>query len=166
MWSLFCFRYFTALTNGDPLPVKKRLEAGGLGFSIGLLEILYHQIPGNQRVTIVEITKKWDDLGLPADVLHEIIVAGGFAQELEFSKFFAVAASHLGGGVSVGIFAIVCHVVSHQGISVQYHTLSVSSLILRTPQHWLILYPHNYSSVFWIWCLFWLSKNIQNNPYI
>ena len=108
------------------------MEAGGLGFSIGLLEILYHQIPGNQRVTIVEITKKWDDLGLPADVLHEIIVAGGFAQELEFSKFFAVAASHLGGGVSVGIFAIVCYVVSHQGTT--KCTISYTLCVFANPQ--------------------------------
>jgi len=97
---LFCCRYFTALTNGDPLPIKKRLEPGSLGLTTGLLEVLYQQMKGKQRVTLNDISKKWNDLGLPQDVLNEITTVGGFAQELEFMKFFAVAASHLGGGVS------------------------------------------------------------------
>ena len=93
------FSYFSALTNGEPLPVKKRLEQGGPGLSPGLLEILHQQLKDKPTVTLTVISKKWADLGLPKSVLAEITTAGGFAEELEFKKFFAVAASHLGGGV-------------------------------------------------------------------
>ena len=95
------FRYFTALANGDPLPVKRQFEQGGLGLTIGLLDVLYQQLKDKQNVSLLLVEKKWTELGLPKNTLNEIVTAGGFVQELDFMKFFAVASSHLGGGVSV-----------------------------------------------------------------
>lgn len=105
--------YFSALTNGEPLPIKKRLEPGSFGLTTGLLEVLYQQLKGKTVVTLTDISKKWGDLGLPQDVLNEITAVGGFAQELEFMKFFAVAASHLGGNNIADAMKIICSILTN-----------------------------------------------------
>ena len=105
----FC-SYFSALTNGEPLPIKKRLEPAAMGLSPGLLEVLYQQLKNKDMIGYQEMAKKWFDLGLPKETMGEIMKAGGFAQEFEFAKFFAVAASHLGGRVSTLMFVHVLEI--------------------------------------------------------
>ena len=66
----------------------------------GLLDVLHQQLKDKAIVTLSILQKKWAELGLPKQQLNEIVQAGGFPEEMDFTKFFAVACSHLGGGVS------------------------------------------------------------------
>ncbi|CAK8674050.1 ropporin-1-like protein [Clavelina lepadiformis] len=104
--------YFNALANGEPLPVKRRLEPGATGLTPGLLDVLHQQLKDKSIVALDFLTKKWTDLGLPKEQLSEIIRAGSFAEEVEFDKFFAVACSHLGGGSISDAMRIVCQILT------------------------------------------------------
>lgn len=106
LFLIHLFRYFTALASGNPLPVKRRLEPGATGLSPGLLDVLHQQLKDTEGCSLDLITKKWNELGLPKQQLSEIVQVGSFVEDVEFIKFFAVASSHLGGGVSDFMFCI------------------------------------------------------------
>ena len=56
--------YFTSLANGDPLPVKRRLEAYvGNGLTVGNLEVLVqqHKELADKTVAKSSIQSKWGE---------------------------------------------------------------------------------------------------------
>ena len=70
--------YFTALANGQTLPVKKRLEPPSEknGITAGLLEMMLRQVDqeeggggcsesGGDDIETKKVLKMWGDIGLP-----------------------------------------------------------------------------------------------------
>nr|CAB3265669.1 ropporin-1-like protein [Phallusia mammillata] len=104
--------YFSALSNGEPLPVKRRLEPGATGLTPGLLDVMHQQLKEKTVVTLGLLQKKWAELGLPKQQLSEICQAGSFPDEVEFIKFFAVSCSHLGGGNITEAMRIICQILT------------------------------------------------------
>lgn len=104
--------YFNALSRGEALPVKRRLEPGATGLTIGLLDVLYQQLKERVMLTSEVLEQKWKELGLPKEQLQEIISAGNFVDEMEIMKFFAVACSHLGGKSVPQAMRIVCQILT------------------------------------------------------
>lgn len=103
--------YFTSLANGDPLPVKRRLEAYvGNGLTVGNLEVLVqqHKELTDKTVAKSSIQSKWADLGLPKDQLKEILTSGNFGESFNFDYFTGVACLHLGGSQITEALKLLC----------------------------------------------------------
>ncbi|XP_061445129.1 ropporin-1-like protein isoform X2 [Rhineura floridana] len=101
-WS---YGYFYALSNGEPLPVKDRVEMpvatqkNDTGLTPGLLKILHKQLSEKGTVDIAELQKKWKNLCLPMQQLHNLLRLDEFVEGVEWIKFFALACSALGGSL-------------------------------------------------------------------
>jgi hypothetical protein len=110
-WSV---AYFTALANGDPLPVKRKLEPGAEGLSVGLLDVLHQQLKGTNPCSLAFVEKKWMELGLLKKHLSEIVRVGSFSEDVEINKFLAVAAfsSNLSGGNITDALNIMCRILT------------------------------------------------------
>ncbi|KAF4790156.1 Ropporin-1-like protein [Turdus rufiventris] len=95
-------RYFSALSKGEPLPVKERLEMPlavenkDAGLTPGLLKVLHKQLSSKGTVTIAELREKWKHLGLPEEQLGAILQLDSFGEEVEWMKFLALGCSVLG----------------------------------------------------------------------
>ncbi|XP_032937975.1 ropporin-1-like protein [Catharus ustulatus] len=94
--------YFSALSKGEPLPVKERLEMPlavekkDAGLTPGLLKVLHKQLSSKGTVTIAELREKWKHLGLPEEQLGAILQLDNFGEEVEWMKFLALGCSVLG----------------------------------------------------------------------
>lgn len=94
--------YFSALSKGEPLPVKERLEMPlaiekkDAGLTPGLLKVLHKQLSSKGMVTIAELREKWKHLGLPEEQLGAILQLDNFGEEVEWMKFLALGCSVLG----------------------------------------------------------------------
>ncbi|XP_009999656.1 PREDICTED: ropporin-1-like protein [Chaetura pelagica] len=94
--------YFSALSKGEPLPVKERFEMplpteeteGGL--TPGLLKILHKQFSPQGMVNVAELKEKWKHLCLPEEQLNTILQLGNFGEEAEWMKILALGCSVLG----------------------------------------------------------------------
>ncbi|XP_053253146.1 ropporin-1-like protein [Podarcis raffonei] len=101
-WS---YAYFYALSNGEPLPVKDRLERpvatqkNDTGLTPGLLKILHKQLSEKETVEISDLQRKWKNLCLPMEQLRNLLRLDNFAEGVEWMKFFALACSALGGSL-------------------------------------------------------------------
>jgi len=107
--------YFSSLANGDPLPVKRRLEpVVGTGLTVGNLDVLVQQHKGldDKRVTKESIQNKWADLGLPMQQLDEILQAGNFDDEFNFDFFTGVACLNLGGSQISEALRLLCQLLT------------------------------------------------------
>jgi len=104
--------YFTALANGETLPVKRRLEAQGSGLTAGMLEMIISQFKGKDEVDVKMIEKRWKDIGLPMEQLREILTAGSFEDSVNLSHFTAIGANYLGGGNMTEAMRTICHVLT------------------------------------------------------
>lgn len=97
--------YFSALSRGEPLPVKERVEMPvatqktDTGLTPGLLKILHKQLSSYQYVQLNELEQKWKDLCLPMEQLRSILALDNFGMEVEWIKFFALGCSTLGGSI-------------------------------------------------------------------
>ncbi|XP_060756807.1 ropporin-1-like protein [Neoarius graeffei] len=97
--------YFTALSEGEPLPVKDRLEIAGKtqktdnGLSPGLLKVLHKQLSSKKTVAIEELEQKWKSLCLPAEQLDTLLSLGDFSIDVDWMQFFALGCSALGGTI-------------------------------------------------------------------
>ncbi|XP_066062084.1 ropporin-1-like protein [Chamaea fasciata] len=97
--------YFSALSKGEPLPVKERIEMSlaaekeDAGLTPGLLKVLHKQLSSKGTVTIEELREKWKDLGLPEEQLEAILQLDSFEEEVEWMKFLALGCSVLGGSI-------------------------------------------------------------------
>ncbi|XP_041267737.1 ropporin-1-like protein [Onychostruthus taczanowskii] len=97
--------YFSALSKGEPLPVKERLEVPlttgkkDAGLTPGLLKVLHKQLSSKGTVTIAELREKWKHLGLPEEQLEAILQLDSFGKQVEWMKFLALGCSMLGGSL-------------------------------------------------------------------
>ncbi|XP_054141171.1 ropporin-1-like protein [Melozone crissalis] len=97
--------YFSALSKGEPLPVKERLEMPlatekkDAGLTPGLLKVLHKQLSSKGMVAIAELREKWKHLGLPEEQLEAILQLDSFGEEVEWMKFLALGCSVLGGSL-------------------------------------------------------------------
>uniref|UniRef100_A0A3Q3SYJ2 Ropporin-1-like protein n=1 Tax=Mastacembelus armatus TaxID=205130 RepID=A0A3Q3SYJ2_9TELE len=100
LWSA---AYFRALSKGECLPVKDRLEMNvatqktDTGLTPGLLKTLHKQLSRTETCNKVELQKKWKGLCLPMDQLETLLLLGSFSSEVNWMEFFALGCSSLGG---------------------------------------------------------------------
>ncbi|KAA8580888.1 hypothetical protein FQN60_013846 [Etheostoma spectabile] len=100
LWSA---AYFSALSKGECLPVKNRLEMNvatqktDTGLSPGLLKILHKQLSPRQTCSKEELQEKWKGLCLPMDQLETLMSLGSFGSDINWMEFFALGCSALGG---------------------------------------------------------------------
>ncbi|KAK2886360.1 hypothetical protein Q8A73_020306 [Channa argus] len=100
LWSA---AYFSALSKGECLPVKDRLEMNvatqktDTGLTPGLLKTLHKQLSLGQTCSKEELQKKWLGLCLPKEQLESMLALGGFTSEIKWLEFFALGCSSLGG---------------------------------------------------------------------
>lgn len=98
--------YFSALSKGQDLPVKKRLELPvatqktDTGLTPGLLKILHQQLASKETVTKDELLPKWKALHLPVEQLDTILALANFSENINWMQFFALACSALGGSIT------------------------------------------------------------------
>ncbi|XP_062985809.1 ropporin-1-like protein [Elgaria multicarinata webbii] len=101
-WS---YGYFYAMANGEPLPVKERVEMpvatqkNDTGLTQGLLKILHKQLSEKGTVGLPELQKKWKNLCLPMEQLRNLLQLDNFVDGVEWMKFFSLACSALGGSL-------------------------------------------------------------------
>ncbi|XP_010079934.1 PREDICTED: ropporin-1-like protein, partial [Pterocles gutturalis] len=94
--------YFSALSKGEPLPVKERLEISlstertNTGLTPGLLKVLHKQLSPKGIVNVAELKEKWKHLCLPEEQLEAILQLDDFGEEVEWMKVLALGCSTLG----------------------------------------------------------------------
>lgn len=94
--------YFSALSRGDPLPVKDRIEMPvatqktDTGLTQGLLKVLHKQCSHKQYVELADLEKKWKNLCLPVEKLRTILELDPCEDKIEWIKFLALGCSSLG----------------------------------------------------------------------
>uniref|UniRef100_A0AAY4AJ64 Ropporin-1-like protein n=1 Tax=Denticeps clupeoides TaxID=299321 RepID=A0AAY4AJ64_9TELE len=95
---------FSALSKGEPLPVKDRLEMSGQtnnGLTPGLLKVLHKQ----------ELQEKWRGLSLSSDQLDTLLALGSFSETIDWMQFFALGCSALGGTI-MGALKHACEILT------------------------------------------------------
>ncbi|XP_034020926.1 ropporin-1-like protein [Thalassophryne amazonica] len=97
--------YFSALANGEPLPVKDQLEVNvatqesDTGLTPGLLKTLHKQLSHRQTCSKEDLQKKWRALCLPRVQLEMLLSLGDFGSDISWMEFFTLACSGLGGTI-------------------------------------------------------------------
>ncbi|NWH56380.1 ROP1L protein, partial [Geococcyx californianus] len=97
--------YFSALSKGDPLPVKERIEMPlatdktDAGLTPGLLKILHKQLSPKGTVTVAELKEKWKHLCLPEEQLEAILQLDHFGDKVKWMEILALGCSVLGGSL-------------------------------------------------------------------
>ncbi|XP_039983527.1 ropporin-1-like protein isoform X2 [Xiphias gladius] len=100
LWSA---AYFSALSKGECLPIKDKLEMNvatqktDTGLTPGLLKTLHKQLSPRQTCSKEELQRKWKGLCLPMDQLETLLSLGCFSSEIYWMEFFALGCSALGG---------------------------------------------------------------------
>lgn len=95
--------YFAALSKGETLPVKDKLEMNvatqrtDTGLTPGLLKTLHKQLGSRKIFNMEELYKKWKDLCLPMEQLETLMSLGSFGPDIIWMDFFALGCSALGG---------------------------------------------------------------------
>lgn len=95
--------YFSALSRGDPLPVKDRIEMPvatqktDTGLTQGLLKVLHKQCSHKQYVELSDLEKKWKNLCLPVEKFRALLELDPCEDKIEWIKFLALGCSSLGG---------------------------------------------------------------------
>nr|KAF6442172.1 rhophilin associated tail protein 1 like [Rousettus aegyptiacus] len=79
--------YFSALSSGDPLPVKDRIE-----------------MPvATQKTDLADLEQKWGKLCLPVEKFRALLQLDPCEHEIEWIKFLALGCSMLGGSLSTAM---------------------------------------------------------------
>ncbi|XP_048224343.1 ropporin-1-like protein [Perognathus longimembris pacificus] len=98
--------YFSALSRGDPLPVKDRIEMPmatqktDSGLTQGLLKVLHKQCGHRQYVELDDLEKKWKNLCLPVEKFRALLLLDPCVDRIEWRKFLALGCSTLGGSLN------------------------------------------------------------------
>ncbi|XP_075399086.1 ropporin-1-like protein [Tenrec ecaudatus] len=99
--------YFSALSRGDPLPVKDRLEIPvatqktDTGLTQGLLKVLHKQCSHKPMVDLEDLEEKWRNLCLPTEKFHALLrLDPPLEKDIEWIKFLALGCSSLGGSLN------------------------------------------------------------------
>ncbi|XP_012646600.1 ropporin-1-like protein [Microcebus murinus] len=101
--------YFTALSRGDPLPIKDRLEMPvatqktDTGLTPGLLKILHKQCSHKQVVDLADLEQKWKNLCLPIEKFRAVLELDPCKKQIEWIKFLALGCSTLGGSLNTAM---------------------------------------------------------------
>uniref|UniRef100_A0A8C5L646 Ropporin-1-like protein n=1 Tax=Jaculus jaculus TaxID=51337 RepID=A0A8C5L646_JACJA len=108
--------YFSALSNGDPLPVKDRIEMPvatqktDTGLTQGLLKVLHKQVRhcaprgGHKEfVELQDLEKKWKNLCLPVEKFRALVKLDPCTDKIEWMKFLALGCSTLGGSLNTAM---------------------------------------------------------------
>ncbi|XP_016127316.1 ropporin-1-like protein isoform X2 [Sinocyclocheilus grahami] len=109
--------YFSALSKGQDLPVKERLEMpvatqkADTGLTPDLLKILHQQFAPKEIITKEELLQKWKDLCLPIEQLDTILALGNFSENITWMQFFALGCSALGGTITSAL-KHVCEILT------------------------------------------------------
>ncbi|KAG7527092.1 hypothetical protein JOB18_048935 [Solea senegalensis] len=108
--------YFTALSRGEALPVKDRLEINVASqkeaeLTPGLLKTLHKQLSMRQTCSRDDLQNEWKDLCLPEDQLDILLSLGSFGSEIEWMEFFALGCSSLGGTL-FGSLKFACEILT------------------------------------------------------
>ncbi|KAM4636708.1 ropporin-1-like isoform 2-T2 [Discoglossus pictus] len=108
-------RYFSALKDGAPLPIKERPERISLSnwavLTPELLKELHVKIGGRLTIETAELLDMWKGLGLPEDLFNSIMNVGRLPEEIEWLKFLALACSSLGVTIAKTL-KIACEILS------------------------------------------------------
>ncbi|XP_068160373.1 ropporin-1-like protein [Antennarius striatus] len=114
LWSA---SYFSALSKGEVLPVKDRLEMNvatqrtDTGLTPGLLKILHKQLSPSETCSKDDLQKKWRGLCLPAEQLQTLLSLGSFSSEINWMEFLALGCSALGGTL-MSTMKFVCEILT------------------------------------------------------
>ncbi|XP_021064355.1 ropporin-1-like protein [Mus pahari] len=109
--------YFSALSRGDPLPVKDRIEMPvatqktDTGLTQGLLKVLHKQCSHKQYVELPDLEKKWKNLCLPVEKFRAILELDPCEDKIEWIKFLALGCSSLGGTLNTAM-KNVCEILT------------------------------------------------------
>ncbi|CAO2592218.1 Ropporin-1-like protein [Lemmus lemmus] len=109
--------YFSALSRGDPLPVKDRIEMPvatqktDTGLTQGLLKVLHKQCSHKQYVELSDLEKKWKNLCLPIEKFRAILELDPCGDKIEWIKFLALGCSSLGGTLNTAM-KNVCEILT------------------------------------------------------
>ncbi|XP_066270246.1 ropporin-1-like protein [Branchiostoma lanceolatum] len=109
--------YFRALSKGETLPVKERLEMPtatqktDTGLTPGLLKVLHKQLSPQGTVQLSTLEQKWKEVCLPQEQMDEIMKVGTFSDNIEWIKFFALACSSLAGNITQAM-KTVCEILT------------------------------------------------------
>ncbi|XP_032752709.1 ropporin-1-like protein [Rattus rattus] len=109
--------YFSALSRGDPLPVKDRIEMPvatqktDTGLTQGLLKVLHKQCSHKQYVELADLEKKWKNLCLPVEKFRAIVDLDPSEDKMEWIKFLALGCSSLGGTLNTAM-KNVCEILT------------------------------------------------------
>ncbi|KAM6156691.1 ropporin-1-like protein [Erethizon dorsatum] len=101
--------YFLALSQGDPLPVKDRVEMPmatqktDTGLTQGLLKVLHKQCSHKPDVTLADLEQKWRTLCLPVQKLRALLQLDPCEDRIEWLKFLALGCSTLGGSLNTAM---------------------------------------------------------------
>nr|WQM43606.1 rhophilin-associated tail protein 1 [Eurycea tynerensis] len=110
-------KYFTALKNGEPLPIKERPERISLSnwavLTPELLKVLHTKVGGRLTIVSDELLQMWKTLNLPVDLYQSILNVGHLPDEIEWLKFLALACSSLGVTIAKTL-KIACEVLSSE----------------------------------------------------
>ncbi|KAM9331667.1 ropporin-1-like protein isoform 2-T2 [Pholidichthys leucotaenia] len=104
--------YFSALSKGECLPVKDRLEMQvatqktDTGLTPGLLKTLHKQTCSKE-----ELQTKWKALCLPIVQLETLLSLGSFGADIDWMAFFALGCSALGGTL-VSSLKFACEILT------------------------------------------------------
>ncbi|CAH6787398.1 ropporin-1-like protein isoform X2 [Phodopus roborovskii] len=109
--------YFSALSRGDPLPVKDRIEMPvatqktDTGLTQGLLKVLHKQCSHKQYVDLSDLEKKWKNLCLPVEKFRALLELDPSDDKIEWIKFLALGCSSLGGTLNTAM-KNVCEILT------------------------------------------------------
>ncbi|XP_076972970.1 ropporin-1-like protein [Tamandua tetradactyla] len=101
--------YFSALSRGDPLPVKDRIEMPvatqktDTGLTQGLLKVLHKQCSHKRYVELADLEQKWKNLCLPIEKFRAILDLDRCENTVEWMKFLALGCSTLGGSINTAM---------------------------------------------------------------
>ncbi|XP_003789597.2 ropporin-1-like protein [Otolemur garnettii] len=101
--------YFSALSRGDPLPVKDRIEMPvatqktDTGLTQGLLKVLHKQCSHKQYVELADLEQKWKNLCLPIEKFRALLQLDSCEKRIEWIKFLALGCSMLGGSLTTAM---------------------------------------------------------------
>ncbi|NXP75235.1 ROP1L protein, partial [Ramphastos sulfuratus] len=94
--------YFSALSKGEPLPVKERIEMPlatvktDASLTPGFLKVLHKQLSPKGMVSVTELKEKWKNLCLSDEQLKVILQLDDFGEKVEWMKFLALGCSTFG----------------------------------------------------------------------
>ncbi|XP_010776670.1 ropporin-1-like protein isoform X1 [Notothenia coriiceps] len=109
--------YFSALSKGECLPVKDRLEMNAAtqrtdtGLTPGLLKTLHKQLSPRKTCSKEEVQKKWKGLCLPVDQLESLLSLGSFGSDIDWMELFSLGCSALGGTL-VSSLKFACEILT------------------------------------------------------